>query len=134
MRFLLVRVIKALLRAANVVGRFDPSLEEQLSQRLTNPIRLLIVMIGIRLALLLASLSAQQQHNADRLAITAAMIAVFWALFQITDLANQRYIQQAAAGKTRFDETVVRFVRQVINAVIMIFGLVIVLTDPCIEN
>jgi MscS family membrane protein len=126
-RVLLVRVIQALLRAANVVGRFDLALEEQLSQRLTNPIRLFIVMIGIRLALLLAALSAKQQHTADHLVITVAMIAVFWALFQITDLTNQHYIQQAAAGKTRFDETVVRFVRQVINAVIMIFGLVIVL-------
>jgi MscS family membrane protein len=126
-RVFLLRVIKALLRTVNVIRRFDPALEEQLSQRLTNPIRLFITVIGIRLALLLAALSSKQEHTADHLAATTVIIVIFWALFQVTDLASQHYIQQTAAGKTRFDETVVRFVRQVINSLILVFGLVVVL-------
>jgi MscS family membrane protein len=126
-RVLLLRVIKGLLRAANVIRRFDPTLEDQLSQRLTNPIRLFIVTIGIRLALLLATLSAQQQRTVDHVVTTAMIIVVFWALFQVTDLGSYHYIQEAAAGKTRFDETVVRFARQVVKAVIIVFGLVVVL-------
>jgi hypothetical protein len=49
-RVLLLRVIKTLLRAVNVMRRFDPAQEDLLSQRLTNPIRLFIVVIGARLA------------------------------------------------------------------------------------
>jgi MscS family membrane protein len=124
-RVLLLHVIKALLRATKVIHRFDSALEEQLSQRLTNPVRLFVVIIGIRLALMLAELSDQLQLIADHLVMTIVIIVVLWALVQITNFASYHYIQQSAAGKTRLDETVVRFVRQVINVLIIVLGLVV---------
>lgn len=126
-RVILLRFIKMLLRAVNVVRRFDPALEEQLSQRLTNPIRLFIVTLGARLALTLVELSTQQQRTVDHLVSTVLVVTVFWALYQITNLASSHYIQQAASGKTQFDETVVRFVRQLINSLVIVLCLVMVL-------
>ncbi len=124
---LVLRVIKELLLAAKVIRGFEPPLEEQLSHHLTDPVRLFIVTLGIRFALLFVELPAELQPTVDHLVSTLVIIVVFWAVFQITNFASQHYILQAAAGKTRFDETVVRFLRQVINALIIVLGLVVVL-------
>lgn len=126
-RWILLYLIKGIMRATNPLHRFAPAVDDLIGQSLTGPVRLLIVTIGLRLGLLLGKLFEDRSLLLDQATITIATVAVFWGVLRMANLTTVYYVNQSAAGKLRLDETGVRFGRQLLIAIILIFALSTVL-------
>ena len=128
-RSLIVRTVKAILRAVRVMGRVDVEreLEIELTDRLTAPVRLFVLVIGIRLALVFVSELLRFRTLFDNIAISLLIFAVFWGLYRVVGIVSQTYIRVSRRDTFPLDETIVRFMGQVSVFLILVFAFVLIL-------
>jgi MscS family membrane protein len=126
-RWVVLILIKAILRATTPLHHLGENVDDLVGGALVGPVRLLIITIGVRLGLLLGQWFEDRATLIDQTTITLISIAVFWGILRLANLTTVYYVNQSAAGKLRLDETGVRFGRQLVIALILIFGLSTVL-------
>jgi MscS family membrane protein len=126
-RWLILRLVELLLKAVTRISSMDLQLEASLSQALVRPVQILIVALGLRLALALLNMADFMVVLIDRTIGTLVVIALFWLLHRIVDVVAQFYVSRAARETSSLDETIVRFVRQTITLLIVVFALTLIL-------
>ena len=126
-RWLIVRLIETILRAITRFGNIELQLEQDLSRQLARPVRLVVIVIGLRLALAIAELSPALVQFADRLAVNLITVALFWALYHLVNAVTQYYVDKSAHVESPLDETIVRFARQIMVFLIFVFAIVFLL-------
>ena len=126
-RWLIVRLIETILRAITRFGKIELQLEQDLSRQLARPVRLVVIVIGVRLALAIVELSPAMVQLADRLTVNLITVALFWALYHLVNAVTQYYVDKSAHAESPLDETIVRFARQIIVFLIFVFAIVFLL-------
>lgn len=126
-RWLVVRLVEAILFAITRVRQFDIQFESKLSHTFARPIQALVVVVGLRLAVALVNLSPQLDRVVDQITASVVTIALFWLLYRIVNVITQYYVSQAALESSPLDETIVQFARQIGNILIIVFAIVFVL-------
>jgi MscS family membrane protein len=126
-RWLVVRLVEGSWRALTRVRHLEIQLETTLSQALARPIQVLIVVLGVRLAIALADLSATLAGIADQMTVSLTTLAIFWLLYRIVNVIAQFYVARAALEVSPLDETIVRFARQIAIFLIFVFAAVLIL-------
>ncbi len=126
-RWLVVRLVEGLLFAITRVRKFDIKWKTTLSHTLARPIQALVVVLGLRLAITLISISPGFENLVDQITASIVTIALFWLLYRLVNVITQYYVTQAALESSPLDETIVQFARQIGNILIVIFAVVLVL-------
>lgn len=127
LRRIIVRIVVGGFKAFARISRLEIQFEEHLSRQLAPPLRLLIVTVGLRLALAFLDLAAPLVILADQITATIVTVSIFWVLYQIMEVIAQYYIGHAREDGSRLDETLIRFARQIVIVVIMVFTFTVIL-------
>ena len=85
------------------------------------------MVLGVRLAIALADLSATLAGIADQMTVSLTTLAIFWLLYRIVNVIAQFYVARAALEVSPLDETIVRFARQIAIFLIFVFAAVLIL-------
>ncbi len=126
-RWLVVRLVEALLFAITRVSQFDIQFEAKLSHTFARPVQTIVMAVGIRLAIALLELSPLLERLIDQFFTSIITVALFWLLYRIVNVVTHYYVSQAALESSPLDETIVQFARQIGNVLIVIFAVVFVL-------
>jgi MscS family membrane protein len=124
---LMIRLVDWVLRTTMQLRKIDVPFEENLSHKLVRPVKLLIVVLGLRLALALLILPAFVANLADHIAVSIITLVPLWVLYHVVDATAQYLISVSRLEESPLDETIVRFGRHIAIFVIFIFAIVFIL-------
>jgi MscS family membrane protein len=127
LRRVIVRILVGSFKAAARISRLEIAFEQDMSRQIAPPLRLMIVSLGLRLALAFLDLAAPLAVLADQIVATIVTVSIFWVLYQIMEVIAQYYISHAREDGSRLDETLIRFGRQIVISVIVVFVFTLVL-------
>ncbi len=127
LRQIIVRLVVGAIKTFARISRLDLQFDRDLSSHIAPPIRLLVVVVGLRLTLAFLNLAAPFVVLADQITATIVTICIFAVLYQIMEVIAQHYINHSREDGSRLDETLIRFARQVLIVVILIFAITLIL-------
>jgi MscS family membrane protein len=119
-----VDAILALL--ANLFGRSKSTLDDRLIQAFDVPIQWLITIVGFWAALDVVSIAPEIQSISNRTFIAIVTAIIFWGVYRSIDVLIDSLETQRNRIK-RLDTNVARFLRQIGRALVLIFGIVLVM-------
>lgn len=126
-RVLTVRLVKVLVHFGSRIGRYEAEFAADLNHKLARPVEIIVVMIGLRVALVFIELGSSLVLLANRVTISVVTVAIFWAILQVTNVITQYYVTRSIRETSALDETIVRFGRQVAIVLIFVFALTLLL-------
>ncbi|MBZ0304217.1 MAG: mechanosensitive ion channel family protein [Anaerolineae bacterium] len=126
-RTLIVHLIDVLLRAITRIGKFETQFEEALSRKLVRPIEIMVIAIGGWVIVALLEPVPAVARLVNQVVASILIVVLFWALYQFTNVVAQFYVNRSAKDTSSLDETIVRFIRQVVILLIIVFAFTLVL-------
>ena len=120
------RIIQIISQFVNAVRRRDLRRDEAIALAITPPLRLLISIIGLQLILIVVEVPTTLVRFTGQLINSLLGFVIFWALYRLVDVvtnyleANERF--------SKFDQTVVNFIRQVSKVLIILFMIIVIMS------
>ena len=120
------RIIQIISQFVNAVRRRDSRRDEAIALAITPPLRLLISIIGLQLILIVVEVPTTLVRFTGQLINSLLGFVIFWALYRLVDVvtnyleANERF--------SKFDQTVVNFIRQVSKVLIILFMIIVIMS------
>jgi len=121
------RIIQFMWRGIRAFSGSDNTLNEQLTEAIIPPLRLLIAGIGLSLIFLIVDFPSFLGNIRSQLIATVIALGIFWGILRFVDVFAH-YLETS----NRFnllDSTLVRFGNQLLKMIILIFGFVIIMRE-----
>ncbi|MBI1258851.1 MAG: mechanosensitive ion channel [Chloroflexi bacterium] len=120
------RIIQMIGQFVNVVRRRDSRRDEAIALAITPPLRLLITIIGLQLILIVVEVPATLVRFTGQLINSLLGFVIFWTLYRLVDVVSN-YLE-ANERFSKFDQTVVNFIRQVSKVLVILFMIIVIMS------
>ncbi len=121
------RIAAIIIRfATRLTKRTSTQLDDQLINGIEPPLRFLVAVIGIWVALTTLDMRDEINRVVHTIATTLIAVAIFWGIYRIVDVIADALVEYTEKDP-RFDHNLVRFGRQIAKAVVLIFLFVVIM-------
>lgn len=123
---LLRRLIKyTLRRLLHFTRRTNTQMDEKIVDAIDRPLQVTLVLIGLWLALLILDFNDRVSELISNASTALIAITFFWGIYRLIDVFADEFVAIAIKNQ-RIDQNIVRFGRQLVKALVVIFAFVIV--------
>jgi MscS family membrane protein len=127
--WLVTRIVRRLLVfVSRQLGRTKATADDRLVQAFYAPVRFIVVIGGLWLALGVADLSTRARDVINQVFYTLILLALFSGVYRSVDVLVDTLEGQRERLK-RLDPNVTRFTRQIVKALVLIFAFVIIMQE-----
>ena len=120
------RIIQIIGQFVNAVRRRDSRRDEAIALAITPPLRLLITIIGLQLILIVVEIPPTLVRFTGQLINSLFGFVIFWTLYRLVDVVSN-YLE-ANERFSKFDQTVVNFIRQVSKVLVILFMVIVIMS------
>ncbi len=126
-RLFVMRIATFIIRLAlRLTQRTSIAIDDKIIQAIEPPLRFLLYSVGIWVALIIMDFSDKVNQLFQQIATSFIAISIFWAAYRLIDVFADE-IAEFSERDARIDRNIVRFGRQVVKGIVILFAFVVVM-------
>lgn len=126
-RLFVMRIATFIIKQAlHLTQRTTTDADERVIQAIEPPLRFLLYVVGLWIAIIVMDFSTRITHLTAQVATSLIAVAIFWAAYRLVDVVADE-IAEFSERDARIDRNIVRFGRQLVKGIVIVFAFVIVM-------